>query len=50
MSTHQNETTCPVRISRQLHRRVKTAAVKRGMKIQSLAEQAFKLLLAKPTK
>ncbi len=41
MNSAQDERTCPVRISRRLHQRIKTEAARRGMKIQELAEQAF---------
>ncbi len=38
MANKQDQLTCPVRISRPLHQRLKTEASKRGMKLQTFAE------------
>lgn len=46
----QDERTCPVRISRPLHERVKAIAAKRGMKLQALADIVFEVWLALPEK
>ncbi len=50
MSATQSERTLPVRISRELHKRLKTRAVHYGMKLQEVAEVMTKVWLALPEK
>jgi predicted DNA binding CopG/RHH family protein len=50
MSATQSEQTCPVRMSRDLHRRVKERAARYGLKLQAVADVMAEVWLALPEK
>jgi hypothetical protein len=50
MSAIQSEQTCPVRISRDLHKRLKERAARYEMKLQELADVMANVWLALPEK